>query len=110
MSEVIPRPALKVPALDVEDLRTEFRINGRWYPAVDGVSLRVARDETLAVVGESGCGKSVTALSIMGLVQPPAAASPAAPSAWTARRSRTCRSARRNASAATASAWSSRNR
>jgi oligopeptide/dipeptide ABC transporter ATP-binding protein len=66
MSEVIHRPAL-----EVEALRTEFRINGSWYPAVDGISLRVARDETLAVVGESGCGKSVTALSIMGLVQGP---------------------------------------
>ena len=58
-------------ALDVADLRTEFRINGRWHAAVDGVSLRVMRDETLAVVGESGCGKSVTALSIMGLVAAP---------------------------------------
>ena len=58
-------------ALDVEGLRTEFRINGAWYPAVDGVSLRVARNETLAVVGESGCGKSVTSLSILRLVPEP---------------------------------------
>ncbi|WP_431283422.1 ABC transporter ATP-binding protein [Humitalea sp. 24SJ18S-53] len=58
-------------ALDVIGLRTEFRINGHWRAAVDGVSLTVQRNQTLAVVGESGCGKSVTALSIMGLVQPP---------------------------------------
>ena len=58
-------------ALDVENLRTEFRIAGTWHAAVRGVSFSLARDETLALVGESGCGKSVTALSIMGLVQPP---------------------------------------
>jgi len=58
-------------ALEVEDLRTEFRIAGTWRQAVRGVSFSLARDETLALVGESGCGKSVTALSIMGLVQPP---------------------------------------
>jgi oligopeptide/dipeptide ABC transporter ATP-binding protein len=59
------------PALELIGLRTEFRIGGRWYPAVRDVSLRLARDETLALVGESGCGKSVTSLSIMGLIQPP---------------------------------------
>ncbi|WP_248291191.1 ABC transporter ATP-binding protein [Neoroseomonas marina] len=58
-------------ALAVEDLRTEFRIAGTWRSAVRGVSFGLARNETLALVGESGCGKSVTALSIMGLVQPP---------------------------------------
>jgi oligopeptide/dipeptide ABC transporter ATP-binding protein len=60
------------PVLELQGLRTEFRIGGRWYPAVRDVSLTLARDETLALVGESGCGKSVTALSVMGLVQPPA--------------------------------------
>ena len=58
-------------ALEVEDLRTEFRIGGTWHAAVRGVSFSLARDETLALVGEIGCGKSVTALSIMGLVPPP---------------------------------------
>ncbi len=54
--------------LDIAELRTEFRIGGAWRAAVDGLSLRLARGETLALVGESGCGKSITALSIMGLV------------------------------------------
>ena len=59
-------------ALEVEGLRTEFRVGGGWRAAVDGVSLTLARGETLALVGESGCGKSMTALSIMGLVPKPA--------------------------------------
>jgi peptide/nickel transport system ATP-binding protein len=57
--------------LRVDDLRTEFRIAGAWHAAVDGVSFALAPRETLALVGESGCGKSVTALSIMGLVPRP---------------------------------------
>ena len=58
-------------ALSVEHLRTEFRIGGAWHAAVDDVSFDLAPRETLALVGESGCGKSVTALSIMGLVPVP---------------------------------------
>jgi peptide/nickel transport system ATP-binding protein len=54
--------------LSVEGLTTEFRIDGRWYAAIRDVSFSLARNETLALVGESGCGKSITALSIMGLV------------------------------------------
>ncbi len=59
------------PVLSVEHLRTEFRIGGAWHPAVDDVSFVLAPGETLALVGESGCGKSVTALSVMGLVPSP---------------------------------------
>ncbi len=58
--------------LDVQGLRTEFRIGGGWCAAIDGVSLALESGETLALVGESGCGKSMTALSIMGLVPSPA--------------------------------------
>ncbi len=58
--------------LRIDALRTEFNIAGHWRAAVDGLSLSLARGETLALVGESGCGKSITALSIMGLVPDPA--------------------------------------
>ena len=58
--------------LEVRDLRTLFRTDDGEFAAVDGVSFSVAAGRTLAIVGESGCGKSVTSLSIMGLVpQPP---------------------------------------
>ena len=60
------------PALRIEDLRTEFHIGGGWHAAVDGLSLTISEGETLALVGESGCGKSMTALSIMRLVPEPA--------------------------------------
>ncbi|SFH38210.1 ABC transporter ATP-binding protein [Sulfitobacter dubius] len=58
--------------LTVSDLQVGFQDRGRIMRAVDGVSLSVDRGRTLGVVGESGCGKSVTSLAIMGLVpQPP---------------------------------------
>src|SRR3954469_13183239 len=57
--------------LDVRDLRTHFTTDDGEFPAVDGVSFSVDAGRTLAIVGESGCGKSVTALSIMGLVPNP---------------------------------------
>ncbi len=61
------------PLLAVDDLRVEFTTDHGAALAVDGVSFALAAGETLCVVGESGCGKSVTALSVMGLVaQPPA--------------------------------------
>jgi peptide/nickel transport system ATP-binding protein len=58
--------------LEVRDLRTHFATEGGEFRAVDGVSFALERGRTLGIVGESGCGKSVTSLSIMGLVpQPP---------------------------------------
>jgi oligopeptide/dipeptide ABC transporter ATP-binding protein len=57
--------------LEVNDLRTWFHTEEGIAKAVDGVSFRVERGEVLGVVGESGCGKSVTSLSIMGLVPEP---------------------------------------
>ena len=58
--------------LEVRNLRTCFRVDGGELRAVDDVSFSVDSGRTLGIVGESGCGKSVTALSIMGLVpQPP---------------------------------------
>jgi peptide/nickel transport system ATP-binding protein len=57
--------------LDVKGLRTVFFTNSGLFKAVDDVSFSVRRGKTLAIVGESGCGKSVTALSVMRLVPDP---------------------------------------
>jgi peptide/nickel transport system ATP-binding protein len=60
------------PLLELRDLRTYFASDDGEFRAVDGVSFALEAGRTLGIVGESGCGKSVTALSIMGLVpQPP---------------------------------------
>jgi peptide/nickel transport system ATP-binding protein len=58
--------------LEVKDLRTYFAADEGEFKAVDGISFSLDRGRTLGIVGESGCGKSVTSLTIMGLVpQPP---------------------------------------
>ena len=62
--------------LDVRDLRTHFHVMDGVVKAVDGVSFTIDRGETLGVVGESGCGKSVTALTIMRLLDMPPAEIP----------------------------------
>jgi peptide/nickel transport system ATP-binding protein len=59
------------PLLEVEELKTYFFTRDGVVRAVDGVSFSVARGETLAIVGESGCGKSVTSLSILRLIASP---------------------------------------
>src|ERR1700676_4059964 len=66
-TDYIPTSAL----LDVRGLKTYFFTRDGVVRAVDGVSFSVARGETLAIVGESGCGKSVTALSILRLIATP---------------------------------------
>ena len=58
--------------LSVEGLRTEFRTDDGTLRAVDGVSFNLARGRVLALVGESGCGKSVSALAVMRLLAKPA--------------------------------------
>ena len=57
--------------LEIDDLQTHFFTPAGVVRAVDGVSYAVRSGETLGVVGESGCGKSVTALSILRLVADP---------------------------------------
>jgi oligopeptide transport system ATP-binding protein len=59
--------------LDVRDLRTYFSVMDGTVPAVDGISFQLKRGDTLGLVGESGCGKSVTALTIMQLLDIPPA-------------------------------------
>jgi len=55
------------PILQIENLTTSFQIGNEFYPSVDDVSLTVNENEIVAIVGESGCGKSALALSILGL-------------------------------------------
>ena len=57
--------------LEVRNLRTHFNTDRGLFRAVDGISFDVPRGRTVGLVGESGCGKSVTSLSIMGLVPSP---------------------------------------
>ena len=61
------------PLLTVRDLRTQFFTREGVVHAVDGISFDVAKGRTLGIVGESGCGKTVAALSIMGLIPKPPA-------------------------------------
>ncbi|UCD81135.1 MAG: ABC transporter ATP-binding protein [Desulfobacterales bacterium] len=60
-----------MPLLRVNDLKTYFDTEAGLVKAVDGVSFTLEPEQTLGLVGESGCGKSLTALSILGLIQPP---------------------------------------
>jgi peptide/nickel transport system ATP-binding protein len=66
-----PRSASTGTILDVRGLRTSFHTRDGIVKAVDGIDFQVQRSEIMGLVGESGCGKSVTSLSIMGLVSRP---------------------------------------
>ena len=60
-----------MPLLDIRGLKTHFKTDDGWLHAVDGVDLAIEAGETVCVVGESGCGKSVTAKTVMKLIDMP---------------------------------------
>ena len=64
-------PGNREPLFEVRNLRTWFHTRNGVAKAVDGIDFSVGKGEVLCIVGESGCGKSVTALSAMRLVPPP---------------------------------------
>nr|WP_228430728.1 ABC transporter ATP-binding protein [Baekduia soli] len=64
------RDTLEDPVLEIDDLRVAIQRRDRIIRPIDGLSLQVAAGETVGLVGESGCGKSMTALAILGLLPP----------------------------------------
>ena len=60
-----------MPLLDIKDLKVHFKTDDGWLHAVDGVDIAIDRGETVSVVGESGCGKTVTAMTVLKLVPMP---------------------------------------
>jgi peptide/nickel transport system ATP-binding protein len=60
-----------MPLLEIKGLKTHFKTDDGWLHAVDGVDMHINAGETLGVVGESGCGKSVTAKTVMKLIDMP---------------------------------------
>ena len=59
---------LSEPLIEVKDLRVEFDVRAGIVKAVDGLSLTIQRGKTLGVIGESGCGKSMTARAILNMI------------------------------------------
>ena len=57
--------------LTVKNLKTQFLLGNTVVQAVDGVSYHINKNEVVALVGESGCGKSVSQLSVLQLIRPP---------------------------------------
>jgi peptide/nickel transport system ATP-binding protein len=70
-TDIEARPATEAPLLDIRGLKTHFATDEGVVQAVDGVDLTVNRGETVCVVGESGCGKTVTAMSVLKLIAMP---------------------------------------
>jgi oligopeptide transport system ATP-binding protein len=69
--DVLPGLDSRAPLLEVNDLHVEFRTQYGVARAVNGANFRLSPGETLAILGESGCGKSVTAQAIMGILDTP---------------------------------------
>src|SRR5438876_54045 len=70
MSSTAPQPSLQ-PVLELKNLKTYFFLEKSTVRSLDGVDLTLRRKSTLGLVGESGCGKSVTAMSVMRLIPSP---------------------------------------
>jgi peptide/nickel transport system ATP-binding protein len=68
-NSIAPQVGTSPPVLDVYGLTVEFRMSTGWTRAVDDVSFEVCPGETVGLVGESGCGKTVTMLSLLGLTR-----------------------------------------
>ena len=64
-------PAALGPLLEIKGLKTHFFTQDGTVKAVDGVTFEIGHGQTLGVVGESGCGKSITSLSVMRLIERP---------------------------------------
>jgi len=59
---------MNIPLLQVQNLTVKLRIEGKAYPVVRDLNLELKRGQTVALVGESGCGKSMTALALMRIL------------------------------------------
>src|SRR5476649_2811502 len=64
-------PPPEPPLLQIKGLKTHFKTDDGWLHAVDGVDISIERGETVCVVGESGCGKTVTAMTVLRLLPMP---------------------------------------
>jgi len=71
LAATAPRQGLPPRLLEIDGLKVHFRTDDGWVRAVDGVSIGIDRGETVCVVGESGCGKTVTAMTVLKLIAMP---------------------------------------
>ena len=91
--------------LEIKGLKTHFKTDDGWLHAVDGVDMSIDAGETLGVVGESGCGKSVTAKTVMKLIDMPPGKIVAGQVLWQGRDLRACRRRPTPPTDACASRW-----
>ncbi len=70
-ASALPTGAGAAPLLEIQRLAVHFRTDDGWLRAVDGVDIRIGAGETVCVVGESGCGKTVTAMTVLKLIAMP---------------------------------------
>ena len=71
MPATVPTDGKLQPLLDIQGLKTHFKTDDGWVQSVDGVDITIYPGQTVGVVGESGCGKTVTAMSILKLIPMP---------------------------------------